>query len=267
MPFLPDPPKGRTIVVGAGKAAASMARAFEADWGRPCEGLVVTRYGHSVSTRHIEVVEAAHPIPDEAGLRAAERILALAESAGPDDLVVCLMSGGASSLLTLPASGLTLTDKQEINRQLLKSGAPISAMNRMRRALSSIKGGRLAVAAAPACLVTYVISDVPGDDPAIVGSGPTIPDVTNPDVVIQELKSYGVLVPDRVEKAIRANAIGKADTRGQVHLVATPRSALVAAAQTANKHGLNSLILGDAIEGEAREVASVMAGIVRSVAT
>jgi glycerate 2-kinase len=263
---LPPVPKGRTIVIGAGKAAGSMARAFEAEWARPCEGLVVTRYGHAAPTRHIEVVEAAHPVPDEAGLEAAERILALAQSAGPDDLVVCLMSGGASSLLTLPAPGLTLADKQEINRHLLKSGAPITVMNRARRALSSIKGGRLAAAVAPARLVTYVISDVPGDDPAVVGSGPTISDVTDPEAVLQELKAYGIPVSDKIEKAIRTNAITDAAPAGEVHMIATPRSALVAAASKARELGLNPLVLGDAIEGEAREVATVMAGIARSVA-
>ncbi|MGO4571122.1 glycerate kinase type-2 family protein [Microvirga sp. 2TAF3] len=263
---LPAAPKGRTIVIGAGKAAGSMARAFEAEWGHPCEGLVVTRYGHAAPTRQIEVVEAAHPVPDEAGLRAAERILALAHSAGPDDLVVCLMSGGASSLLTLPAPGLTLADKQEINRDLLKSGAPITVMNRARRALSSIKGGRLAAAVAPARLVTYIISDVPGDDPAVVGSGPTIPDVTDPETVLQELRAYGIPVSAKIEAAIRANIVVDEIPPGDVHMIATPRSALVAAAGRARELGLNPLVLGDAIEGEAREVATVMAGIARSAA-
>jgi glycerate 2-kinase len=262
---LPAAPKGRTIVIGAGKAAGSMARAFEVEWGRPCEGLVVTRYGHAAPTRSIEVVEAAHPVPDEAGLRAAERILALAQAAGPDDLVICLMSGGASSLLTLPAPGLTLADKQEINRHLLKSGAPITVMNRARRALSSIKGGRLAAAVAPARLVTYIISDVPGDDPAVVGSGPTIPDIADPEVVLREMKAYGIPVSEKIEAAIRANAAMDAAPPGEVHMIATPRSALVAAADKARELGLNPLVLGDAIEGEAREVATVLAGISRSV--
>jgi glycerate-2-kinase len=263
--LLPGAPKGRTIVIGAGKAAGSMARAFEAEWGRPCEGLVVTRYGHAVPTRSIEVIEAAHPVPDAAGLKAAERILALAQSAGPDDLVICLMSGGASSLLTLPAPGLTLADKQEINRHLLRSGAPIDVMNRARRALSSIKGGRLAAAAAPARLVTYIISDVPGDDPAIVGSGPTIPVVADPEAVLRELKAYGIPVSAKIEAAILANASIDAAAPGEVHMIATPRSALVAAAAKARDLGLHPLVLGDAIEGEAREVATVLAGIARSV--
>ena len=168
---LPPRPKGRTIVLGAGKASANMASAFEAAWG-PCEGLIVTRYGHRTPTRFIEVVEASHPVPDKAGLEAADRILALARSAGPDDLVVCLMSGGASALLTRPADGVSFETKQAINRALLKSGAPIRAMNSVRKALSAIKGGRLAAAVAPARLVTYLISDVPGDDPATIGSGP-----------------------------------------------------------------------------------------------
>ncbi|MEC8173222.1 MAG: glycerate-2-kinase family protein, partial [Pseudomonadota bacterium] len=176
---LPDPPKGRTIVIGAGKAAAKMARAVEASWSGPVSGLVVTRYGHSVPCASIEVVEASHPVPDAAGETAARRILALAQKAGAEDLVLCLMSGGASALLSLSGEGLSLREKQAVNRDLLRSGATITEMNCVRKHLSAIKGGRLAAAASPACVVTLAISDVPGDDPAVIGSGPTVSDATS----------------------------------------------------------------------------------------
>jgi len=262
---LPSPPTGRTIVLGAGKASARMAQAFEAEWHHPCQGLVVTRYGHATSTRHIEVVEAAHPVPDEAGRRAARRILELAASAGPDDLVIALISGGASALLSLPAPGVTLEDKQEINRALLTAGVPIGEMNRVRKALSAIKGGRLALAAQPARVVTYLISDVPGDDPATIGSGPTIPEVSDPEGALGILRSYGIAVRPEVAVAIRANAVTRPAPPAEVHVLATPYIALAAAAETARSFGLTPLILGDAIEGEAREVARVFAGITASV--
>ncbi|TCT05626.1 glycerate kinase type-2 family protein [Aquabacter spiritensis] len=264
---LPAPPKGRTLVLGAGKASARMARAFEAEWGRPCEGLVVTRYGHGCATRQIEIVEAAHPVPDAAGQDAARRILALARSAGPDDLVVCLMSGGASALLTAPAEGLTLEDKQALNTALLKSGAPIGVMNKVRKAVSAIKGGRLAAAIAPARCVTYLISDVPGDDPGAIGSGPTIPEASDPAAVLALMRRYGVPVSPQVEQVIRANRVGGDPLPGQeVHMIATPLMALEAAAAKARDFGLAPLILGDAIEGEAREAATVFAGIARCAA-
>lgn len=264
---LPDRPKGRTIVLGAGKASARMAAAFEEAWtqvGGTCEGLVVTRYGHGVPTRFVEIVEAAHPVPDEAGLEAARRILALARGAGPDDLVVCLISGGASALLSLPAEGLTLADKQEINRALLRSGAPIGEMNRVRKALSAIKGGRLAAAASPARVVTYLISDVPGDDPGSIGSGPTIPEAVDVEDVLAILRRYAIEVPDRVIEVIRRNRLEGGISGGEIHMLATPKMALDAAARRAHDFGLSPLILGDAIEGEAREVGRVMAGIARS---
>lgn len=264
---LPPKPKGRTIVLGAGKASARMAAAFERAWtskGGICAGLVVTRYGHAVPTQSIEVVEAAHPVPDEAGLIAARRILSLAQAAGPDDLVICLISGGASALLSLPAEGVTFADKQALNRSLLKSGAPIGEMNLVRKALSAIKGGRLAAAVAPAQLVTYLISDVPGDDPASIGSGPTIPERIDPDVALSILGKYSIDVPPHISKAIRANAVDKGAEAGIVHMLATPKMALDAAANRAREFGVTPLILGDAIEGEAREVARVMAGIARS---
>ena len=266
-PRLPEPPRGRTIVLGAGKASARMARAFEDEWGRPCEGLVVTRYGHACPTRHIEVVEAAHPVPDAAGLAAARRILALAGSAGPDDLVVCLISGGASALLALPAEGLSLADKQAMNTALLRSGAPIGVMNMVRKSLSAIKGGRLAAAIAPARAVTYLISDVPGDDPAAIGSGPTVPDVVDPEAVLAALAHWGITPSPAVAAVIRANALPpRAPSQHDLHMIATPLMALEAAAARARDFGLAPLILGDAIEGEAREAARVLAGIAASAA-
>lgn len=263
---LPEPPRGRTLVLGAGKAAASMAAAFEAEWGRPCEGLVVTRYGHRVPTAHIEVVEAAHPVPDAAGLQAAERVLALAHTAGPDDLVVVLMSGGASALLTLPA-GIDLVEKQTLNKALLRSGAPINVMNEVRKAVSAIKGGRLAAAATArgARLVTYLISDVPGDDPAVIGSGPTIGGGSDAETVLGHLYRYGIAVSPELEAAIRANRTPPLIPH-PLHMIAAPLLSLEAAAERARGLGLTPLILGDALEGEAREVATVMAGIARSVA-
>jgi glycerate-2-kinase/crotonobetainyl-CoA:carnitine CoA-transferase CaiB-like acyl-CoA transferase len=262
---LPPRPKGRTIVVGAGKAAASMARAFEKAWTHPCEGLVVTRYGHGAPTRHIEVVEAAHPVPDAAGERAARRILELARSAGPDDLVICLMSGGASALLTLPAAGIALETKRELNRALLRSGAPIGEMNTVRKALSAIKGGRLAAAAKNAPCVTYLISDVPGDDPSVIGSGPTVPDGTDPRAALAILARYGIPVSPDTEHAMLANTAPAEPLPGhELVMLATPKMALDAAASKARRAGLTPLILGDAIEGEAREVAIVMAAIAES---
>ncbi len=265
---LPARPKGRTLVLGAGKASARMAMAFEEAWGRTggtCEGLVVTRYGHGAPTQQIEIVEASHPVPDQAGLDAARRILALAKSAGPDDLVVCLISGGASALLSLPADGITLADKQAINRALLRSGAPIGEMNVVRKSLSAIKGGRLAASIGEAQLVTYLISDVPGDDPSSIGSGPTISHDSDPDEVLSILRRYQIPVSDSVVAAIRANTTQSSTRDHTIHMLATPMMALEAAARQAQEIGLMPMILGDSIEGEAREVARVFAGIVRSV--
>ncbi|WP_026869604.1 glycerate kinase type-2 family protein [Inquilinus limosus] len=260
--LLPEPPTGRTIVLGAGKGAARMARAFETLWPHPCEGLVVTRYGHGTPTERIEVVEAAHPVPDAAGRAAARRILDLARAAGPDDLVVFLISGGASALLSLPAEGLTLEDKQAINKALLRSGAPIQEMNAVRKAMSAIKGGRLAAAAAPARAVTYLISDVPGDEPGVIGSGPTVVGGADPETALAILRRYDIPVSDTVERAIRANAAPAELPPGQdLHMLATPQMALEAAAAKARELGLTPLILGDALEGEAREVGRVLAGI------
>ncbi|MGB3028019.1 glycerate kinase type-2 family protein [Paradevosia shaoguanensis] len=266
--ILPHPPKGRTIVIGAGKAAASMARAFEDAWGRPCEGLVVTRYGHSAPTRHVEVVEAGHPVPDDAGMAGAQRVFQLASSAGADDLVVCMMSGGASALLTMPYPGISLSDKQAITSALLRCGAPISAINTVRRSLSAIKGGRLGAAAMPAKIVTYLISDVPGDAPATIGSGPTILTPSTPDAALSILDEYEIAVPESVRSAILRNRVPDSTLgSGEIHTIATPRMALEAAAAKARAMGIEPIILGDAIEGEARELGIAFAGIVRSVLT
>lgn len=261
-PFLELPvPAGRTLVLGAGKAAAAMARAVEAAWpDRPIEGLVVTRYGHGLPTQRIDVVEAAHPVPDAAGRDAAQRILGLARSADADDLVLVLISGGGSALLTLPADGLTLDDKQAVNTALLRSGAPIGAMNTVRKHLSAIKGGRLAAAAAPARVVSLLISDVPGDDPAVIASGPTVPDPTTYADAREVLTRYRVDPPAAVAARLEA---GNDETpkpgdgvfeRTETHLVATPAAALAAAADVARAAGIEPVILGDALEGEAREL-------------
>lgn len=257
---LPARPKGRTVVVGAGKSAASMAAALEAEWP-DVEGVVVTRYEHAVATRRIRVLQSSHPVPDGNSEIAAREILAAVQGLGVDDLVVALMSGGASALMELPAEGLTLADLQRVNAELLESGAPIGAMNAVRKHLSAIKGGRLAAAAAPARVVTIAISDVPGDDPATIGSGPTIPDPTTWADIRAIAARYGLTLP-RVDGAETPKP---GEIAMDVRLIATPLKALVAAAGVARAHGLMPLILGDAIEGLAPEVATVMAGIARSV--
>lgn len=267
---LPEVPAGRTLVLGAGKAAARMAAAFEDAWeahaGAPPEGLVVTRYGHGAPTRSVEVVEAAHPVPDAAGEAAGRRVLEMARVAGPEDLVVFLVSGGASALLAVPAEGVTLSDKQAMGEALLRSGAPISEMNRVRQALSAVKGGRLAAAAAPARVVTYAISDVPGDDPAVIGSGPTVPAPPG-EAAEAILARRGVSLPGTLADAMAANpAPAPGPEPADFRLVAAPQQALEAAAEAARILGVEPLILGDSIEGEAREVARVMAGIAAQVA-
>ena len=272
---LPDPPPGRTVVVGAGKAAAAMARAVEARWptGHPLSGLVITRYGHGVGPlARIEVVEAAHPVPDAAGQAAATRVLEAVSELGANDLVLCLISGGASSLLVLPAPGVDLAAKQAVNRALLRSGAGIHEMNCVRKHLSAIKGGRLARAAAPARVVALMISDVPGDDPSVIGSGPTVPDATTRADALAVLARYGIEAPAAVAAWLREDA---AETpkpgdpifaRTGTVTVATPQRSLEAAATAAREAGVTPVILGDAIEGEAAEVARVMAGIARQCA-
>jgi glycerate 2-kinase len=269
---LPARPSGRTIVVGAGKAAASMAAAVEAHWSGPLEGLVVTRYGHAVPTRRIECVEAAHPVPDESGQRAAARILALVQGLTPDDLVICLMSGGGSALLSAPAPGLTLGDKQAVNRALLRSGADIAEMNCVRKHLSAIKGGRLARAIAPAASLTLMISDVPGDDPAVIASGPTVPDPTTRTEARAVLAKYEIAVPPRVIARLddsESETPKPGDScfaEARSVMISRPQDSLVAAAAAARAAGVTPLLLGDALEGEAREVARVLAGIARSCA-
>ncbi len=271
-PHLPAAPTGRTIVLGAGKASAAMARAFEDHWPGEVSGLVVTRYGYGVPCHRIEIVEAAHPLPDAASLVAARRILELAHGLTADDLIVCLISGGGSALLALPAEGLTLDDKQAINRALLKSGATIREMNCVRRHLSAIKGGRLAAACHPARVVTLLISDVPGDNPGDVASGPSIADPTTCADALDVIRRYGITLPPAVRAMLES---GRGETpkpgdprlsRAEVRVIATPQMALEAAAAAARTFGVPSLILGDSIEGEAREVGKVMAGVARQVA-
>ena len=266
---LPPRPKGRTILVGAGKAAASMAAAVEAHWNGSLEGLVVTRYGHRVPCKHVEVVEASHPVPDEAGSKAARRILDKVSGLTADDLVLVLISGGGSALLALPAEDITLADKQAINRALLKCGAHIAEMNMVRKHLSAIKGGRLAVAAAPARVVTLAISDVPGDDLSIIASGPTVPDVSTRANALAVLTKYGIEIPARVARHLSDEA-SETPKPGDPRfanvtnsLVARPQKSLEAAAKVARDAGLPSVILGNAIEGEARDVGIVHAGIAR----
>lgn len=269
---LPAPPKGRTIVIGAGKAAARMAQALEQHWQGEVNGLVVTRYGHGAPTRHIEVIEAGHPVPDQASTTAAQRMLALVRGLNEDDLVLCLMSGGGSALLSLPAPGITLDDKRELTRGLLASGAPIGEINCVRRHLSAIKGGRLALACHPARVVTLVVSDVPGDDPAVVASGPTIPDGSCAADALALLAKYGIAVPPAVravldDATLAAPALDDARLRGNRALViASAQHALDAAADAARAAGYTPLILSGCMEGEAREVAIVHAGIARQVA-
>ena len=270
-PFLPKPPKGRTIVIGCGKAAAAMASAVEAHWPEPLEGLVVTRYGHHVATQRIEVVEAAHPVPDAAGRDAALRMLDMVKGLSADDLVLFLVSGGGSALMTLPAPGITLEDKQRINSQLLRSGANITEMNCVRKHISAVKGGRLAAAAAPAKVVTLAISDIPGDDPAVIASGPTVADPTTFADALTILGKYQITDPASVIEHLRAAAEetpkpGDARLKGnELHMIAAPQMSLEAAAEIARGFGVTPLILGDAIEGEAREVALVHSGIARQV--
>ena len=257
---LPERPKGRTVVVGAGKSAASMAAALEAHWP-DVEGVVVTRYAHAVPAARIRVLQASHPVPDANSHEAGRQIMAAVQGLGKDDLVLALMSGGASALMELPAEGLTLADLQRVNAELLESGAPIGAMNAVRKHLSAIKGGRLAAAAAPARVVTIAISDVPGDDPATIGSGPTIPDASTWADVRAIAVRYGLNLP----RADGQETPKPGEIVPDVRLIATPQKALEAAAVVARGFGLVPLILGDAIEGLAPEVATVMAGIARSV--
>jgi hydroxypyruvate reductase len=268
---LPAPPKGRTLVIGAGKASAAMAKALEDHWPGELSGLVVTRYGYSVPCQRIEIVEAAHPVPDAAGEQAAARILAMVQGLSADDLVLCLISGGGSSLLSLPAPGLNLADKQAVNKALLKSGANITEMNSVRKQLSAIKGGRLAAACAPARVVTLTISDVPGDDPAVIASGPTVPDPTTFADALAIMDKYAIHEPVHVLDHLRR---GEEETPKpgdqrlshiETIMIARPQASLEAAAGVARAAGFTPLILGDSLEGEARDVALVHAGIAKQV--
>jgi glycerate 2-kinase len=271
--YLPQPSaNGRTLVIGAGKGAAAMAKVVEDHWQGDISGLVVTRYGHGADCKRIEVVEAAHPVPDEAGRRAASRMLQMVQGLSANDLVLCLISGGGSSLLALPAEGITLEQKQAINRALLKSGAAIGEMNCVRKHLSAIKGGRLALACAPARVATLLISDVPGDDPGIIASGPTLPDATTCADALAILRKYGIEVPDNVRLHLESGA-GETpkpdDARFMANthqVIANAQDALEAAAQTASAAGITPYILSDDLEGEARDVGQVHAAIARQVA-
>lgn len=270
-PHLPPPSGGRLVVVGAGKASAAMARAVEDHWPGELSGVVVTRYGYGVPCRRIEIIEAAHPVPDAAGLGAAERILQAVRGLRAEDQVLCLISGGGSALLVRPLPGLTLADKQAVNRALLKSGATIAEMNCVRRHLSGIKGGRLAVACHPAKLLTLLISDVPGDDPVDIASGPTVADPTTCADALSILRRYAIDVPAAVLQTLesgRGESVKPGDARlagTEVRMIAAPQMALEAAAAVARQAGLSALILGDSLEGEAREVGTVMAGVARQV--
>ena len=272
-PYLPAAPAGRCVVVGAGKAVAAMACSVVESWpggAGDLSGLVVTRYGHGVATDRIDVVEAAHPVPDAAGREAARTIIGLVEALGPDDLALCLISGGGSALLALPAVGVTLADKQAVNKALLGAGATISEMNTLRKHLSAIKGGRLAAAAAPARCVSLVISDVPGDDPAVIASGPTVADPTSFVDARSVLEKYAIAAPASVAAHLAAAADETpkpGDPRlanTELHLIATPGASLKAAAAHARAAGIEPLILGDSLEGEARELGALHGAMTRS---
>jgi glycerate 2-kinase len=271
-PHLPEAPRGRLIVVGAGKASAAMARAVEDNWQGPLSGLVVTRYGYAVPCKHIEIVEAAHPVPDAAGMHAAQRMLGLVGDLHEEDLVLCLISGGGSALLPLPADGLTLDMKQTVSRALLASGATISEMNCVRRHLSAIKGGRLGAACFPAQVLTLLISDVPGDRPVDIASGPTVADPTTCADALGIVRRYGIEPPREVLELLesgRGESVKPGDprlARAAVRTIATPQMALEAAADVARHAGMAAHILGDAIEGEASDVGKVFAGVALQVA-
>lgn len=271
-PHLPPRPKGRTVVVGAGKGAAQMAAAFEQLWG-PCEGVVVTRYGYGCETRFIRVLEAAHPVPDAAGLQATQALCAAVQGLGPDDLVVALICGGGSALLPAPPSGFSLADEAALNAALLASGAPIGAMNAIRKQFSAIKGGRLAALAAPAPVHTLVVSDVPGDDPAQVASGPTVPDAADRALALRLVAAYGIELPQPVAQFLHSapedapHPSDAAFAGHRVRVIASAAQSLEAAGHLAQSAGLGVHILSDAIEGEARDVGRVHAALAREIAT
>ena len=268
---LPRPPRGRTVVIGAGKAASQMAAALETLWDSPLEGAVVAQHGPVAECRRITVLQAAHPVPDDAGLVAAERLLRDVRGLTEDDLVIALVSGGGSSLLPAPAGNLTLDDEIAVNKALLASGAPISAMNVVRKHISRIKGGRLAHAAHPARVVSLVISDIPGDNPAHVASGPTVPDDTTPEDALTVIRQYRMALPDAVMNHIKgaeAAAPGPHDpafARQEHHVIASARVSLEAAAEEARRHGIDTHILSDSIEGEARDIGLMHAALAREM--
>lgn len=267
---LPPKPKGRCVVVGAGKASAAMAAALEAAWPDvSLEGVVVTRDGHAAPTRHVRILEASHPVPDARSEAAATAVMQAVAGLGPDDLVIALVSGGGSSLLALPAPGLTLRDKIDVGKQLLRSGATITDMNTVRRYLSAIKGGCLAQAASPAQVLTLVISDVPGDDPSVIASGPTVPPTGTAADALRIVARYGLELSPAVrqvlERAVAEQQVVAPDPRNRVALIATPLMALQAAAAVAEQHGLTPLVLGDALEGESQVAGIVLGGMARSV--
>jgi hydroxypyruvate reductase len=268
---LPAPPRGRTLVLGAGKAAAAMARVVEQHWTGELSGLVVTRYGQALDCGRIEVVEAAHPVPDAAGVEAARRSLALAGELGPDDLALCLVSGGGSSLLTLPAPGISLEEIQQLNQQLLRCGAGIAEINTVRKHVSGIKGGRLAKACAPARILSLLISDVPGDAPQLIASGPTVPDDSTSAEALAILERYRVAVPPSMRSFLESPASGTPPAtdpcfeRSDTRVVAGPQVSLQAAAALAESRGVPALILSDSIEGESRDVGKALAAIARQV--
>ncbi|PSH70924.1 glycerate kinase [Phyllobacterium brassicacearum] len=268
---LPPRPKGRTIVIGAGKGSAQMASAFEKVWDGPLEGIVVTRYGFGAPCKHIEIIEASHPVPDAAGLIASRRLLETVSGLTADDLVVALISGGGSALLPSPPEGMTLEDEIAVNKVLLASGAPISAMNAVRKHLSTIKGGRLAAAAHPARVFSLIVSDIPGDNPAFVASGPTVTDETTRDDALRIVARYNLALPEaalahlRSAKADAPKPSDAAFAGHEHHLIASAAVSLEAAAKTARRMGVEAVILSDAIEGEAREVAHVHAALAKQV--
>lgn len=265
---LPPRPRGRVLVLGAGKASARMAEAVEQVWGS-CEGLVITRYGYARACKGIEIVEAAHPVPDAAGLAATQRLLELATSAQDDDFVLALISGGASALMIAPLAGMTLADKQAVNAQLLASGAPIGEMNIVRKHLSRVKGGRLAAAVHPAKMLALMISDVPGDDPALIGSGPTVGHSSTIADALAIMEKWKIAVPAHVAKALRSSVdqvtpasplLSSTENR----VIAAPSQSLEAAARLAESQGFDVRILGDRLEGEARDVAVAQAALALS---
>ncbi len=272
-PHLPPPPTGRTVVIGAGKASAAMARALEEHWDAPLEGLVVTRYGHEVPCRRIEIVQAAHPVPDAAGIEATRRIRQAVEGLTDDDLVIALISGGGSSLLVEPVAGLSLADKQAVNRALLASGATITEMNCVRRHLSAVKGGRLAAACHPARVLTLLVSDVPGDAPVDIASGPTVADPSTCADALAIVDRYRIALPPAGRQALTSGAaesVKPNDPRiagNEVRMITAPQTALEAAARVARDAGYRAHVLGDSLEGEARDVGKVLGGIARQVAT